>query len=88
MYLSQLVSSVHGVADAKVVGQDGIRDGPAISINQTGGIDANRSCEGGTLAKQNTLTSRPTVQASVPAPTDDGELNNHSERKSHRVLQE
>ena len=48
MYLSQLVSSVHGVADAKVVGQDGIRDGPAISINQTGGIDANRSCEGGT----------------------------------------
>ena len=69
MYLSQLVSSVHGVADAKVVGQDGTRDDPTISINQTGGIDANRSCEGGTMDKQNTLNRSPTVQANVPAPT-------------------
>lgn len=82
------MSSVHGVADAKVVGQDGIHDGPAISIYQSGGIDANRSCEGGTMDKQNTLNRSPTVQANVPAPTDDGELNNRSERKSHRVLQE
>ena len=88
MYLSQLVSSVHGVADAKVVGQDGIRDDPAISIDQTGGIDADRSCEGDTMDKQNTLNGSPTVQASVSAPTDKGELNNHSQRKSHRVLQE
>jgi len=68
-----------------VVGQDDIHDDPLISLDET---DANGSCEGGSLAKQNTLTSRPTVQVSVPAPTDDGELNNHSERKSHRVLQE
>lgn len=82
------MSSVHGVADARVLGQDGIRDDPAISIDQTGGIDANRSCDSGTMDKQNTLNGSPTVQASVPAPTDDGELNNHSERKSHRVVQE
>jgi len=71
-----------------VVGQDDIHDDPAISLDETDGIDANGSCEGGTLAKQNTLTSRPTVQASIPAPTDDSELNNHWERKSHRLLQE
>ena len=35
-----------------------------------------------------TLNRSPTKQANVPAPTDDGELNNHSERKSDRVLQE
>lgn len=71
-----------------VVGQDDIHDDPAISLDETDGIDANGSCEGGTLAKQNTLTSRPTVQASVPSPTEKGELNNHLQRKSHRVLQE
>lgn len=71
-----------------VVVQDDIHDDPVISLDETDGIDAIGSCEGGTLAKQSTLTSRPTVQASFPAPTDDGELNNHSERKSHRVLQE
>lgn len=65
------MSSVHGVADARVLGQDGIRDDPAISIDQTGGIDANRSCDSGTMDKQNTLNGSPTVQASVPAPTDD-----------------
>ena len=81
-------SSVHDVPDATVVGQDGIHDDPAISLDQTDGVDANRSCEGGTIDKQNTSKISPAVQASVPAPTDEGELNNHSERKSCRAPQE
>ena len=41
------------------------------------------------MDKQNTLNRSPTVQVNVPAPTDDGELNNlHLERKSHKGLQE
>ena len=66
-------SSVYDVPDATVVGQDDIHDNPAISLHQTDGIDANRSCEDGTLAKQNTLTSSPIVQASVPAPINKGQ---------------